>query len=67
MSKKEYSALAVAIDLVMNEYNTFNPIEISELIYEDLGICTTVDQISNYLEVNNIKQQKIFYKSLSNN
>lgn len=67
MSKKKYSALAVAIDLVMNEYNTFDPIKISELIYQDLGICTTIDQVSNYLDVNNIKQPKIFYKSLSNN
>jgi len=67
MSKKEYSALAIAIDLVINEYATYDPIEISELIYQDLGMCTTIDQISNYLDVNNIKKKEVFYKSLSNN
>jgi len=67
MSNKEYSALAIAIDLIINEYATYDPIEISDLIYQDLGMCTTIDQVSNYLDANNIKKQKIFYKSLSNN
>lgn len=54
MSKKyqEYSQLAVAVDLVMNEYKISNPIEIVELIQQDLRLYFTVHQIMDYLDIN---------------
>jgi hypothetical protein len=48
---KPYSELAMAIDLIKNEYKVDNPIIISELIYNDLGICTSIHAISDYLEI----------------
>ena len=58
MSKElyqEYSQLALSIDLVMHEYRTSNPIIISEKIWEDLHICTSIHQISDYLDINKIE------------
>jgi len=57
---KPYSELALAIDLIMNEYKVTNPIEISELIYNTLGMCTSIHAISDYLEIEqqNIKKNK---------
>ena len=54
MSKKyqEYSQLALAIDLVMNEYKINNPIEIVELIQHDLNLYFTVHQVMDYLDIN---------------
>ena len=54
MSKKyrEYSQLALAIDLVMNEYKVSNPIEIVELIQQDLNLNFTVHQVMDYLDIN---------------
>ncbi len=54
MSKKyqEYSQLALAIDLVMNEYKINNPIEIVELIQQDLSLYFTVHQVMDYLDIN---------------
>lgn len=54
MSKKyqEYSQLALAIDLVMNEYNVKNPIEIVELIQKDLDLYFTIHQVMDYLDIN---------------
>ena len=55
MSKaKPYSELSVAIDLVIEEYKTSNPIEISEFIWESLGLCISIHEISDYLDMNRI-------------
>ena len=58
MSKQMYSEFAVAVDLIMNEYQTSNPVEISEYIYRDLGMCTTIHQVSDYLDVNRQDYEK---------
>ena len=54
MSKKyqEYSQLELAVDLVMNEYKINNPIEIVELIQQDLNLYFTVHQVMDYLDIN---------------
>ncbi len=49
---KPYSQLAVAVDLVMNEYKVSNPIEIVELIKQDLSLYFTVHQVMDYLDIN---------------
>jgi len=49
---KPYSQLAVAVDLVMNEYKISNPIEIVELIQQDLSLYFTVHQVMDYLDIN---------------
>lgn len=49
---KQYSEFAVAIDLVSHHYQTNNPIEIAELIEQDLGIETSIHAISDYLDIN---------------
>ena len=49
---KPYSQLALAIDLVMNEYKVSNPIEIVELIQQDLSLYFTVHQVMDYLDIN---------------
>ena len=49
---KPYSQLALAIDLVMNEYKVNNPIEIVELIQQDLSLYFTVHQVMDYLDIN---------------
>ena len=48
----KYSQLALAIDLVMNEYKISNPIEIVELIQQDLNLYFTVHQVMDYLDIN---------------
>lgn len=52
---KQYSEFAVAIDLVSHHYQTSNPIEIAELIEQDLGIETSIHAISDYLDINKIE------------
>ena len=54
MSKKyqEYSQLALAIDLVMNEYKINNPIEIVESIQQDLSLYFSIHQVMDYLDIN---------------
>ena len=49
---KPYSQLALAVDLVMNEYKISNPIEIVELIQQDLNLYFTVHQVMDYLDIN---------------
>ena len=49
---KPYSQLALAVDLVMNEYKINNPIEIVELIQQDLSLYFTVHQVMDYLDIN---------------
>ena len=48
----KYSQLALAVDLVMNEYKINNPIEIVELIQQDLSLYFTVHQVMDYLDIN---------------
>lgn len=52
---KQYSEFAVAIDLVSHHYQTSNPIEIAELIEQDLGIETSIHAISDYLDINKLE------------
>ena len=49
---KPYSQLELAVDLVMNEYKISNPIEIVELIQQDLNLYFTVHQVMDYLDIN---------------
>ena len=46
------SSIALAVDLVMNEYKVNNPIEIVELIPQDLDLYFTVHQVMDYLDIN---------------
>ena len=46
------SSMALAVDLVMNEYKVNNPIEIVELIQQDLSLYFTVHQVMDYLDIN---------------
>ena len=46
------SSIALAVDLVMNEYKVNNPIEIVELIQQDLDLYFTVHQVMDYLDIN---------------
>lgn len=55
MSKKLYSQISMAIDLVSFEYKTNNPILLAELINQDLGIDYSIHQISDHLDVNRIE------------
>ena len=48
----KYSQLALAVDLVMNEYKVSNPIEIVELIQQDLSLYFTIHQVMDYLDIN---------------
>lgn len=52
---KPYSQLGLAIDLVVNEYGTSNPIEIVEKIQEDLGLYFTIHQVMDYLDINKLE------------
>jgi len=52
MSKKVYSQLSMAVDLMSHHYQTSNPIILSEKIKEELGIEYTIHQVSDYLEIN---------------
>jgi hypothetical protein len=49
---KQYSQLSIAVDLVSYEYNTSNPIIISEKIEEDLGLEYSIHQIADYMDIN---------------
>ena len=46
------SSIALAVDLVINEYKVSNPIEIVELIQQDLSLYFTVHQVMDYLDIN---------------
>ena len=52
---KQYSEFAIAIDLVSHHYQTSNPIEIAELIEQDLGIETSIHAISDYMDINKLE------------
>lgn len=62
---KPYSELSVAIDLIQNEYNTSNPILISEKLQEIFDMNYTIHQISDYLDISEdfeLESQKIYYQ-----
>ena len=52
MSKKLYSQLAMAVELMSNNHQTSNPIILAEKIKEELGLEYTIHQISDHLEIN---------------
>jgi hypothetical protein len=68
---KPYSQLALAIDLVSNEYKTNNPLIIYEKVKQDLGIDITLTQINDYLELSSEDFEKesefVSYYSVHNN
>lgn len=63
---KPYSELSFAVDLVMEEYKTSNPIKISELIWENLEMCISIHEIADYLDINRkdyeLESRKEYYK-----
>lgn len=59
---KPYSQLAVAVDIIASEYKTSNPIIISEMMMNDLGLEYTIHQISDYLDINKLED----YEKISN-
>lgn len=69
MSYNKYSEHALAIDLVMAQYRTNNPVLISEYIYQDLDMDLSIHAISDYLDIhkmeNYYKQSKLQEYSLS--
>lgn len=63
MSKKLYSELSMAIDLVSFEYQTSNPIIIAEKLQQDLGMKYTIHQIADYMDINKMED----FEQQSNN
>lgn len=66
------TTLQIAIDLISHAYKTSEPLLIAEKIYEDLGICVTVHQVTDYLDINKLEDfekesQVIQYQSVKNN
>ena len=54
MKIKKYSELSFSIDLIIEEYNTTNPIVIAEKAKLDLNIDLSIHAISDYLDINSI-------------
>lgn len=52
---QKYSQLGLAIDLVVNEYGSINPIEIVEKIQQDLDLYFTIHQVIDYLDINKLE------------
>lgn len=52
--KKRYSELSFSIDLIIEEYNTTNPIIIAEKAKLDLGLDLSIHAISDYLDINRL-------------
>lgn len=59
----EYSQLGLAIDLIVEEYGTLNPIIISEKIQEDLGLYYSIHQIMDFM---NHDEDDTYYERESN-
>lgn len=55
IKSQEYSQLGLAIDLVVNEYGSINPIEIVEKIQQDLDLYFTIHQVIDYLDINKLE------------
>lgn len=64
MSFKTYSNIAMAIDLIMDYYETDNAIIIEEKCMEDLQLDLSIHQIYNYLNMNkkNFKENEFMKK-----
>lgn len=62
-----YSQLAVAVDIIANEYKTSNPIIISEFIQNDLGLDYTIHQVSDYLDINKLEDYEKESNKILNN
>ena len=62
MIQKPYSQLAVAVDIISEEYKTSNPVIIAEMIQNDLGLDYTIHQISDYLDINRLED----YEKINN-
>lgn len=54
MKVKKYSELSFSIDLIIEEYNTTNPIVIAEKAKLDLNIDLSIHAISDYLDINSV-------------
>ena len=54
MKIKKYSELSFSIDLIIEEYNTTNPIIIAEKAKLDLDIDLSIHAISDYLDINSV-------------
>lgn len=52
---KQYSQLAIAVDLVSYEYQTSNPVIIAEMIEQDLSLEYNIHQIADYMEINKLE------------
>lgn len=65
--QKPYSQLAVAVDIIANEYKTSNPIIISEMIQNDLGLDYTIHQVSDYLDINKLEDYEKESNKILNN
>ena len=52
---KQYSQLAIAVDLVSYEYQTSNPIIIAEMIEQDLNLEYNIHQIADYMNINKLE------------
>ena len=59
---KDYSQIAVAIDLISSEFKTCNPVLISEMIQTELGLDYTIHQIVDYIDINKMEN----YEKISN-
>jgi hypothetical protein len=57
--RKLYSQLSLAIDLIRNEYPTWNPIILAEKLEEVLGLEYSIHQISDYLDMERLRKSKI--------
>jgi len=65
---KQYSDLAVAVDLISDNYQTSNPVILAEKIEQDLGLEFSIHQISDYIslernedyEMESIRQEYYF-------
>ena len=52
---KQYSQLAIAVDLVSYEYQTSNPVIIAEMIEQDLNLEYNIHQIADYMDINKLE------------
>ena len=52
---KQYSQLAIAVDLVSYEYETSNPVIIAEMIEQDLNLEYNIHQIADYMDINKLE------------
>jgi hypothetical protein len=65
----KYSSVALAVDLIINEYKITNPVLIAEKIQDDLDMDVSIHAISDYLAIADnyeTESAKIHY-SITNN